>query len=410
MISPEKEEAVNSLLQEAKLLIHKEIDDAYEKTWVAFSESIVESWTPGIAESYHYFGLIFLNRGDYTAAMKYFLKSIVSKRTMGDKRGICASCINIGIIYLHLRNLESARNYFQEAYVAAQDIKSEELEMKAVVNLGICEMQAENYDEALPIFLHTLEICKKLKMEKEMALVLDNAGIVYGKIGKPEEALKCHTDALRIKKKFDDKPNIARGYGNIANFHYEKGHYAKAITFYSKGLEVCKAYGAMDISAELYEKISNAYALMKKFKYAYLYRLKYEKNRAQVISEESIKILSTFEFLHRSEEKEREIEKLKEDILEKEELLNNVIQSKQRLPLPEHLKSLSRREIEIVSFVACGLTDKELAEKLTISTNTVKTHLKRIFSKLLIKNRTELVGMATKIGIIADPLKTQSPV
>lgn len=48
---------------------------------------------------------------------------------------------------------------------------------------------------------------------------------------------------------------------------------------------------------------------------------------------------------------------------------------------------LSNREIEILSYLPYGLTDKEIASKLGISTRTVQTHVNRIFIKLGVRNR-----------------------
>ncbi len=54
-------------------------------------------------------------------------------------------------------------------------------------------------------------------------------------------------------------------------------------------------------------------------------------------------------------------------------------------------KLLTMREEHIVSQVAAGLTNAEIAEKLNISQHTVKNHLFRIFDKLGISNRVELI-------------------
>ncbi len=55
----------------------------------------------------------------------------------------------------------------------------------------------------------------------------------------------------------------------------------------------------------------------------------------------------------------------------------------------EGASALSPRETEILLLVVEGLTDKELAERLFISVNTVKTHLKNILARLHLKSRTE---------------------
>jgi len=59
---------------------------------------------------------------------------------------------------------------------------------------------------------------------------------------------------------------------------------------------------------------------------------------------------------------------------------------------PLEVTQLSPRETEILQLVAGGLTDKEIAEKLFISLNTAKTHLKNILAKLHLKSRTQIAA------------------
>jgi len=59
---------------------------------------------------------------------------------------------------------------------------------------------------------------------------------------------------------------------------------------------------------------------------------------------------------------------------------------------------LTIREREIVSLTGKGFRNKEMAKKLHISETTVKTHLYRIFQKLNIKTRSELIAFALRFG------------
>jgi DNA-binding NarL/FixJ family response regulator len=61
---------------------------------------------------------------------------------------------------------------------------------------------------------------------------------------------------------------------------------------------------------------------------------------------------------------------------------------------------LTRREREIVRHVALGLRNAEVAERLSISEGTVKTHLNNVFQKLGFRDRAELVLYAVRVGII----------
>lgn len=60
--------------------------------------------------------------------------------------------------------------------------------------------------------------------------------------------------------------------------------------------------------------------------------------------------------------------------------------------------TLTKREEQIISLVAQGLTNRELAHKLFLSEHTVKNYLFRIFEKLDVSNRVELVLYATSPG------------
>ena len=62
--------------------------------------------------------------------------------------------------------------------------------------------------------------------------------------------------------------------------------------------------------------------------------------------------------------------------------------------------SLSEREIEIIKLISDGLTNKEIADKLYLSTHTVNTHRKNIMHKLNIKNTAGIVIYAVKENII----------
>ena len=61
---------------------------------------------------------------------------------------------------------------------------------------------------------------------------------------------------------------------------------------------------------------------------------------------------------------------------------------------------LSERESEVLTLIAEGLTNQEIADKLFVSINTTKTHLKHIFEKLNVTNRTQAISVARDQEII----------
>ncbi|MTI89212.1 MAG: response regulator transcription factor [Balneolaceae bacterium] len=62
---------------------------------------------------------------------------------------------------------------------------------------------------------------------------------------------------------------------------------------------------------------------------------------------------------------------------------------------------ISQRELEVLELVAEGLSNKQIAERLYVSINTVKTHLSNLYSKMDVNRRTEAVEKARSLNIIA---------
>ena len=58
------------------------------------------------------------------------------------------------------------------------------------------------------------------------------------------------------------------------------------------------------------------------------------------------------------------------------------------------------RELEILALIANGMSNREIAEKLFVSENTVKTHSSRLFEKLSAKRRTQAVQIGKGLGLI----------
>ena len=61
---------------------------------------------------------------------------------------------------------------------------------------------------------------------------------------------------------------------------------------------------------------------------------------------------------------------------------------------------ITRRELEILERIAQGMSNREIAAKLFVSENTVKTHSSRVFDKLGAKRRTQAVQLGKEFGLL----------
>jgi NarL family two-component system response regulator LiaR len=65
----------------------------------------------------------------------------------------------------------------------------------------------------------------------------------------------------------------------------------------------------------------------------------------------------------------------------------------------EHL-GITRRELEVLELIAQGMSNREIAGKLYVSENTVKTHSSRVFDKLGVRRRTQAVQLGKEFGLL----------
>jgi DNA-binding CsgD family transcriptional regulator len=81
-------------------------------------------------------------------------------------------------------------------------------------------------------------------------------------------------------------------------------------------------------------------------------------------------------------------------------VVGSVLSALSKAVVEEPTALLSDREHEVLMCLADGLTTTQIAAKLYISENTVKTHIRHILDKLESSNRTEAVGKATQLGLL----------
>jgi two-component system, NarL family, response regulator LiaR len=62
---------------------------------------------------------------------------------------------------------------------------------------------------------------------------------------------------------------------------------------------------------------------------------------------------------------------------------------------------ISKREYEVLLLLAKGFSNQEIADKLFVSINTIKSHTSNLFEKLEVKNRTQVLIIAKQKGLIS---------
>jgi PAS domain S-box-containing protein len=70
---------------------------------------------------------------------------------------------------------------------------------------------------------------------------------------------------------------------------------------------------------------------------------------------------------------------------------------------------LTPRQREVLELIASGLSTSEIAKKLTLSTETVRNHLRSVFRELHVHTRLEAIAVARRLGLLAPPALGPQP-
>ncbi len=93
---------------------------------------------------------------------------------------------------------------------------------------------------------------------------------------------------------------------------------------------------------------------------------------------------------------------LEKQVFDRRAFLQAVMEAQEAGKAAQELSTLTAREAEVLAFLTQGMTNKEIADALVISTNTVKHHLTSIFDKLEVHTRAAAVAKATTVGRSAE--------
>lgn len=359
-----------------------------------------------IAASLTNLGITYFNLGDLDQALKHHKQAydIYSKGDNPDKW--IRTVNNIGEIYIAKEEFDKAKSYFERALGNDSLIVEQSLRISVNSNYGNALLQSKEYDKAK----NYLNQAEKMAVEAQSYRLLSRISILksqlFKELGKNQgsEALLLKSiDYLNRNIAYNDtminKENINSIAEMQAKYEYEKNKRLinegkLSIAEKEKKIQKSKADIFFWSGISLFLLLIVITALL----------LFFFKQRKNLLMKGQLRLIQNQKVsLEKLNEKVKtQLDKTMITLKEKEELLENVFSKSRDVELPDELLKLSKREMEVISYLALGWSDDMLAEKLFVSKSTIKTHLRRIYSKLLVKGRAEAVAIAHKYNLIGE--------
>jgi DNA-binding CsgD family transcriptional regulator/tetratricopeptide (TPR) repeat protein len=322
--------------------------EVYEKS---LRIKIAESDTTGIVNSHYNLGLLYSYIGDYERSLNEFSNAAnLNKNRIETDHNLAQTNIGLGVALYNLEHFEKAQEHLKEGLASLNPSFAYE-KISALAYLGIIEIRSTNGKSGLTLLQQAHEMVENTERLELKRLVKKEMALAYEILQQPDKSLEFWKAYNTLNDSIDSEQRHWAIEEMQARFEaIEKD---KIINLQELQLAKEKSQKSHFILLTIFLAIASMGTI-----YYFFKRRKKENPSPVVVHQEIIRPSLELDF----------------------KKINTKL-----------LSPLTNRESEIVRLVEEGLTNSEIAERLFVSENTVKTHLKNVFSKTNALNRTDLI-------------------
>lgn len=382
-------------------------------------------------------------KGDYKEAIAIYVEVAEYFKQQNDSISWASALGNIGAVYEEMAMADKAIYYDKLSLAINLDMGDTLRAATKYNNIGVAFSELKNIpDSAVYYYTKAYEIYKDKGHKLYAALVGSNLAmqhIMLNHFTIAQNYLEQAEPVFDSLGNRDGKATTLRYYGE---FYLAQGDHQKAVDYFEEAMDIFKDLNSRKSLMETGTLLSNAYVNMKSYAKATQTMLYANALKDSLMNADNNKIIADMESKYQLKEKNSSIEKYQlEEALNKKQLKiqlviigllitvfllsiliyyfsiqkNKLKEKELRLELQnyilridelqiaidkkdntsksteEKLKQfdLSDREVEVIKYIAHGYKNSEIAEKLFLSQNTIKTHIKKIYQKLDVRNRVE---------------------
>lgn len=342
--------------------------------------------------------------GDLAAGRRQLEESIVIWRELGPagEQGLGFSLVNLGRAILWQKDIPTARAVTEEAAAIFKEIHFEHGLAGALENLGEIALRAGDEAGAATVWAESLEIAKRLKDEVVIAAVLEDLARLAMRQGDLSAARARSEEGIPLYRKLGDKYHLAQALRNLGEVDRLEGNYPQALEFYRQSL-------ALQLDVNL-----NRMHLRTMLRLAGTFRQQGRLEQAARLLGAIAAGEETITFFDNAEPETSAVRRAmgKEAFaaawaqgraMTMAQAIDYALAQPVSSPAVERARypaDLTEREVEVLRWLARGLSNQEIADKLVLSRRTVHAHLRSIFGKLDVTTRSAATRVAIENKIV----------
>jgi predicted ATPase/DNA-binding CsgD family transcriptional regulator len=421
----------------------REIEREIKNIRVAWSWAILQMLTDDLACALDSLWFFYDTRGWYREGEKLFVLAADGFRaeTEPSHRLLWAKlAVRQGGLCNSLSWFDKARSLIEEGLAILREFGERQEIAFALTRLGEVAAFQEQYELALPLIQEGLEahraagdpwgeayalnwlglmmdrydyierseaIFRELNSLWGIAVVTPSRAFFALNVGALDKARDLAEQGITLSQEIGIRWGAAMSYEALAYVYLRREDYVNALGYFQQMLKI-----AMDTQLPRYMAIAavgigralaalNEPVLATEFLAAgYRYFENIGRHPAYLELEESIPAALSDAVLARSHTivPETAFKGLAADL----EIIMRTLAQPERAPLAGNgMDLLTEREVEILGLAASGLTNRDIAEELILSTGTVKWYLSQIYSKLGVNSRTQAIARGRELGLLA---------
>lgn len=412
------------------------------------------------ANSLSNLGLMHKNAGNPNVAIeKYLLAYKLFEVSYSPERQIDV-LNNISALHWQLNNLHKSKEYAHDAVVLAQNINSPIHIAESQNNLANVLREQDSIRKAIKIYNEVVKIGSELSDFQMLAMAKNNLAICYGILENPQDEIRYYIESIELMKAHGIDLNISGVYLNLSITFDQIDQTDTAFYYAHLALKNAIIKSKIEYFESIYEQLAKLHKQKEQFDSSLYYTNKIIALRDSINREEEellmhqieanyqnvnlkndllksrdeIKksssylrlttivlaiiitlLLATILILRRYKQRNQnlssevshssqKISGLKAQIIAKNDTIQNLQSTKEgvKKPYPNNLSQLTQREKEVFHALAQGLKDQEIANELYLSITTIRSHLRKLYVKIDVRNRAEAVQFFNNYQIDKD--------